>query len=166
MGRTGRWTRCASAEEFDDSPGAHCYDVYAGSDGIEQIMQAEPGTYLVTDFLVVHRTVDGRTRPGPPPDLRDDYFGNYRRVVWLATRMDDAELTALAHEAAQALGLPWKSVRSAGSDWQPLSSRYWSSPARARFPETGVQELVTDISIPRPRPRSPSPTRRIGRFGA
>lgn len=98
-------------------PGAHCYDVYAGSDGIEQIMQAEPGTYLVTDFLVrgFHRTVMVELGLDRHPDLRDDYFGNYRRVVWLATRMDDAELTALAHEAAQALGLPLE-IRPVGRE--------------------------------------------------
>ena len=98
-------------------PGAHCYDVYVGSDGVEQIMQAEPGTYLLTDFLVrgFHRTVMVELGLDRHPDLRDDYFGNYRRVVWLATRMDDAELTALAHEAAQALGLPLE-IRSVGRE--------------------------------------------------
>ena len=98
-------------------PGTHCYDVYAGSDEIEQIMQAEPGTYLLTDFLVrgFHRTVMVELGLDRHPDLRDDYFGNYRRVVWLATRMDDGELTALAHEAAQALGLPLE-IRPVGRE--------------------------------------------------
>ena len=98
-------------------PGTHCYDVYAGSDEIEQIMQAEPGTYLLTDFLVrgFHRTVMVELGLDRYPDLRDDYFGNYRRVVWLSTRMDDGELTALAHEAAQALGLPLE-IRPVGRE--------------------------------------------------
>ena len=93
------------------SPGA------MSSTGIEQIMQAEPGTYLVTDFLVrgFHRTVMVELGLDRHPDLRDDYLGNYRRVVWLATRMDDGELIALGHEAAQALGLPLE-IRPVGRE--------------------------------------------------
>ena len=40
------------------------------------------------------------------PELRDTYFGNYTRVVWLAQEPDD-ELRGLAEEAAAAsIGLP------------------------------------------------------------
>jgi hypothetical protein len=88
--------------------GQHCYDVYAGSGQIEQIMTTEPGTYLLTDFLVkgFHRTVIVELGLDRYPDLRGDYFGNYRQVVWLATHPDDPDLAACALEAADALGLP------------------------------------------------------------
>ena len=39
------------------------------------------------------------------PELRDDYFGHYTRVVWLAQQPDD-ELRALAEAAATRIGLP------------------------------------------------------------
>ena len=39
------------------------------------------------------------------PELRDAYFGHYTRVVWLAQE-PDAELRALAEDAAAAIGLP------------------------------------------------------------
>jgi hypothetical protein len=39
------------------------------------------------------------------PELRDTYFGHYTRVVWLA-QQPDAELRALADEAAARIGLP------------------------------------------------------------
>ena len=39
------------------------------------------------------------------PDLRDTYFGNYRRVVWLAQE-PTAALEAAAEAAALKLGLP------------------------------------------------------------
>ena len=39
-------------------------------------------------------------------ELRDDYFGHYTRVVWLAQRADDDDLRALAEDAAGRLGLP------------------------------------------------------------
>ena len=40
------------------------------------------------------------------PELRDDYFRHYTRVVWLAQEPDDPELRALAEQAAERLGLP------------------------------------------------------------
>ena len=87
--------------------GQHCYDVYAGAGQIEEIMSAEPGTYLLTDFLIkgFHRTVIVELGLNRYPELREDYFGNYRRVVWLATNPDDMDLRAAAQEAADALGL-------------------------------------------------------------
>ena len=39
------------------------------------------------------------------PELRDDYFRHYTRVVWLAQEPDD-ELRALAEDAAARIGLP------------------------------------------------------------
>jgi Protein of unknown function (DUF1638) len=88
--------------------GLHCYDVYAGSDVIEALMAEEPGTYLLTDFLVrsFGRTVEQELGLDRWPELRDDYFGHYTRVVWLAQRPDDDELCALARAAARRLALP------------------------------------------------------------
>ena len=40
------------------------------------------------------------------PELRDDYFRHYTRVVWLAQEPDDPELRARAELAAERLGLP------------------------------------------------------------
>ena len=88
--------------------GLHCYDVYAGADVVEQLMAEEPGTYLLTDFLVrsFARTIEQELGLDRWPELRDEYFRHYRRVVWLAQRPDDAELRELADEAATRLGLP------------------------------------------------------------
>jgi len=59
-------------------PGAHCYEVYGA--------EHEPATYFLTDILV--RSFDNVVWRGLGldryPELRDDYFGNYERVVWLA----------------------------------------------------------------------------------
>jgi hypothetical protein len=88
--------------------GLHCYDVYAGSATVERLMTEEPGTYLLTDFLVrsFARTVEQELGLDRWPELRDDYFGHYTRVVWLAQRPDDEQLSALAEDAAARLGLP------------------------------------------------------------
>jgi hypothetical protein len=93
--------------------GLHCYDVYAGADRIQQLFEAQPGTYVFTDFLVrsFARTVIAELGLDRHPELRDDYFGNYTRVVWLA-QAPDAELTALAEDAASRIGLPLTLVRT------------------------------------------------------
>ncbi len=87
--------------------GLHCYDLYAGPERVRRLFEDEPGTYLLTDFLVrsFARTVIAELGLDRHPELRDDYFGHYHRVVWLA-QAPDAELTGLAEEAARRIGLP------------------------------------------------------------
>ena len=87
-------------------PGGTCYDVFA-HDEVPALLAEQPGTYFLTDYLV--RTFDhsiwrslGLDRW---PELRDDYFRHYTRVVWLAQE-PDPELRTLAELAAERLGLP------------------------------------------------------------
>jgi hypothetical protein len=88
-------------------PGLHCYDLYAGSSRLERFFDEQPGTYVFTDFLVrsFARTVVRELGLDRWPELRDAYFGQYTRVVWLAQEPDD-ELRALAEQAAERIGLP------------------------------------------------------------
>jgi len=88
-------------------PGLHCYDLFAGESRLASFLDDQPGTYLFTDFLVrsFDRTVAQELGLDRFPELRDDYFGQYTRVVWLAQEPDD-ELRALAEAAAARLDLP------------------------------------------------------------
>lgn len=92
-------------------PGQHCYDLLAGPTRIEALLAEEPGTYLLTDFLVAafDRLVWKELGLDRHPQLRDDYFGNYRRVIWLATNRTP-ELEQAANRAAERLGLPLETV--------------------------------------------------------
>jgi uncharacterized protein DUF1638 len=88
-------------------PGLHCYDVLAGPDRIAELFAAEPGTYVLTDFLIrsFRRTVLAGLGLDRHPELWPDYFGNYRRLVWLA-QQPDPELRAQAEAVAARFGLP------------------------------------------------------------
>ena len=88
-------------------PGLHCYDVLAGPDRMRAMFEAEPGTYVLTDFTVrsFRRTVLAELGLDRYPELWPDYFGHYRRVVWLAQDREPA-LEAEAGRVADRFGLP------------------------------------------------------------
>ena len=87
--------------------GNHCYDIFAGTSEIERLMAEDAGTYFLTDFLVksFHRSVIVELGLDKYPHLRDDYFRNYSRLVWLAQR-PTVELEQAATDAAKEIGLP------------------------------------------------------------
>jgi hypothetical protein len=93
--------------------GDHCYDVFARLE-VREAVAEQPGTYFLTDFLArtFDRTVWRSLGLDRHPELRDDYFHSYTRVIWLAQRRTPA-LLELAERAAAMLGLPLE-VRDVG----------------------------------------------------
>jgi hypothetical protein len=86
--------------------GPHCYEMYAGGE-FGRLMSEAPGTFFLTDYMVRsfdHLVIEGLGLDRYP-ELRDDYFGNYTRVVYLMQAQDD-ELVDRARAAAEYLGLP------------------------------------------------------------
>ena len=105
-GTGGLLDQMLAAEGVERVAGPHCYEMYANG-LFEQLMAEQPGTYFLTDYLVQsfdHLVIEGMGLDRFP-ELRDEYFRNYTRVVYLAQR-DDPALRARAQWAADVLGLP------------------------------------------------------------
>jgi Protein of unknown function (DUF1638) len=101
-------------EGVERIPGAHCYEFYAGAAAFAALQDEEVGTFYLTDFLARHfeRIVWRGLGLDVHSELLETYFGNYRRLVYLA-QTDDPELVELARTAADRLGLAFE-VRHTG----------------------------------------------------
>jgi Protein of unknown function (DUF1638) len=108
-GTGGALDRVLAEEGVKRIAGAHCYAFYAGEEAFAALAEEEPGTFYLTDFLARH--FDTLVFKGLGldrfPQLRDDYFRAYRRVVHLA-QVDDPETTSKAEAAAAKLGLAFE----------------------------------------------------------
>lgn len=86
--------------------GPHCYEMYGG-DAFHELMEEEPGTFFLTDFLV--RGFRGTVLKGLGldrfPQLKEDYFRNYKRLVYLE-QVESPELRERARQIADYLELP------------------------------------------------------------
>jgi hypothetical protein len=108
-GTGGELDRVLAEEGVERIEGAHCYAFFAGEETFAALADEEPGTFYLTDFLARHFDTIVIRGLGLDrfPELRDQYFGNYRRLVHLA-QFDDPETVAKARAAAGRLGLAYE----------------------------------------------------------
>jgi hypothetical protein len=118
-GTGGLLDRALEGTGIERIPGAHCYEFYAGSEAFHEMADEEPGSFYLTDFLVRHfdRLVVRGLGLDRQPQLMPMYFGNYKRVVYLAQTQSE-ELQAMARDQAAYLGLDYHFHHSGD---QPLS---------------------------------------------
>ncbi|MBT8102199.1 MAG: DUF1638 domain-containing protein [Gammaproteobacteria bacterium] len=110
-GTGGAIDRLLAEEQIERLPGAHCYQFFAGRDRFAELSDAEPGTFYLTDFLArnFEKLVVGPLKLDEHPELRNAYFGNYRKLVFLSQAID-SELLRMATVAAQYLDLEFEHV--------------------------------------------------------
>ena len=97
----------------DRLSGAHCYEFFTGSAVFRELVEAETGTFYLTDFLAQHfdRLIKKGLCLDEHPELMPLYFGNYTRLVYLS-QSDSPELAAMAEQHAQYLGLEYQYVHT------------------------------------------------------
>ena len=108
-GTGGRLDEILRQEGVERLPGAHCYEFFAGAGAFAELADAEPGTFYLTDFLTRHfeRLVVRGLGIDRHPELAQEYFRNYRKVVYLA-QMRSAALLEQARRIAADLGLTFE----------------------------------------------------------
>ncbi|MEM1366310.1 MAG: DUF1638 domain-containing protein [Pseudomonadota bacterium] len=108
-GTGGMLDRVCERHQVARLAGPHCYSFFTGNDAFNARSDEEITAFYLTDFLA--RQFDAFvTRPlglDRHPELRDMYFGNYEKLVFLAQTEDDG-LTDRARRAARTLGLAFE----------------------------------------------------------
>jgi hypothetical protein len=108
-GTAGALDALLREEGVERLPGAHCYEFFAGAGAFAELADAEPGTFYLTDFLTRHfdRLVIRGLGIDRHPQLAQEYFRNYRKVVYLA-QTRSAALLERARRIASELGLAFE----------------------------------------------------------
>ncbi|MBS0580876.1 MAG: DUF1638 domain-containing protein [Proteobacteria bacterium] len=96
-------------EGVERLPGAHCYEFYATAPVFAQLAEAELGTFYLTDFLLRHfeRLVVKALGIDRHPELKQEYFRHYRRLVYLA-QVQSAEAIERARAVADWFGFEFE----------------------------------------------------------
>jgi len=89
--------------------GAHCYQFFATHDGFDRLQDHAIGSFYLTDFLARNweRLIWEGLGIAKHPELRDMYFGNYRKVVYIS-QVPTPALIAKAEAAAERLSLAFE----------------------------------------------------------
>ncbi len=112
-GTGGKLDAVLAEEGVERIPGAHCYELFTGSDIFADMMEREVGTFFLTDFLAQHfeRLVWKGLGLDKNPQLASIYFANYTRLLYLA-QSENPQLRRKAEQAAERLGLRFEIRRT------------------------------------------------------
>jgi hypothetical protein len=155
---TGGLLDAVLAEEgIERIPGAHCYEFFATGPVFAALAEAEIGTFYLTDFLLRHfeRLVIEGLGLDKHPELFASYFGNYRKLVYLAQR-PGADAVRDARAIAVRMGL---SFESRATGYGTLETALTSAVTRdaslrapgLRAPGPGAEVQRTAEALPWPR---------------
>ncbi len=113
-GTGGQLDKVLQEEGVERIAGAHCYELFAGHQAFTDIVDAEVGTFFLTDFLAQHfdRLVWKGLGLDKNPRLVKIYFGNYTRLLYLA-QSENPKARQNAEQAAEKLGLRFE-IRHTG----------------------------------------------------
>jgi hypothetical protein len=108
-GTGGLLDEVLAEEGVERIEGPHCYAFFAGGAAFDALTEAEIGSFYLTDYLVRHfdRLIVQGLGLDRHPELLPLYFGNYKKLVYLA-QSEDAALEVRAKAAAERLGLAYE----------------------------------------------------------
>jgi Protein of unknown function (DUF1638) len=108
-GTGGQLDTMLAEEGVDRIQGPHCYAFFIGNQTFDRIGADDFTSFYLTDYLARH--FDKLMWQGlgldRHPELRDDYFRHYTKVIYLA-QTKDKDLEAKAEAAAKQLGLEYE----------------------------------------------------------
>jgi hypothetical protein len=152
-GASGRLDEMLARYNVPRIAGPHCYEMYGGA-AFDAQMASDPGAFFLTDFLV--RGFEGTIVKGLGldrfPELRDVYFANYNRLVYLV-QQEDAALIEKAQAIAGTLGLPLELQRTGYGQLEQRLVELMAEIHEPRYAPVLAEAVAEDASRLRPSAR-------------
>lgn len=116
-GTGGELDKVCARHGIERIEGPHCFSFYLGNAAFEAAGDDYLTTFFITDFLARHFDTFLKQPLGLDrhPELRDMYFGNYDRALYIA-QTDDPVLDDKARAAAAELGLRYERISTGYGD--------------------------------------------------
>ena len=123
--------------------GPHCYEMYGGDD-FRRAVREEPGTYILTDYLVQawDKFIVRGLKIDKHPELAELMFGHYKRMLYYSQERDPA-LVDKARAIADSFGLAFE-IRHVG--YGDLERRLVA--IMEGRPQPGADAEATDYAYP------------------
>lgn len=108
-GTGGLLDKVIAEEGLERLPGAHCYELFTGPEKFNALHKSEMGTFYLTDYLAENfdRLIIRGLGIDRYPELKDQYFGNYSKLVYLVQK-ENPKTEQKARKAAESLGLTYQ----------------------------------------------------------